>query len=102
MGIFRYSSLFVSIGNLASDLGDCFSMFAGHNDNTIVSEDSLEVHALTDTESGGGGGGSCGTLVTPGEDGGPSGPMQLIVLGAFLWMIRRGVLKQVGGNRNKC
>ena len=73
-----------------------------NNDNTIVSEDSLEVHALTDTESGGGGGGSCGTLVTPGEDGGPSGPMQLFVLGAFLWMIRRGVLKQVGGNRNKC
>jgi hypothetical protein len=38
---------------------------------------------------GGGGGGSCGTLITPGDKGGPSGPMQLILLSVFLWTMRR-------------
>ena len=44
-----------------------------------------------------GGGGSkllgCGTLVTPSDKGGPSGPLQLILLSVFLWATRRWALK---------
>lgn len=57
-----------------------------------VSGEGIEDTSGGSSGGGGGGGGACGILVTPGDEGGPSGPIQLLVLGLFLLMGRKWML----------